>query len=107
MCGPKFDADPPALLYKQCLSMTGVILLCVIWSQCCQVVSRVPMEVSALLMQRNLLAAHVSALDQLPPVIQEPRTCARCFEQTACALIHKVLPASPSALHLTPKFDDS
>ena len=82
--------------------MTSVVtLFCATWSECCQVVNRVPMEVSALLMQRNLLAAHVSALDQLPPMIQEQRTCEHCFQQAACTLLHKVLPASP--VDLTPE----
>ena len=55
-----------------------------------EVVHRVPEEVSALLMQRNQLAAAMSRGAQLPPLQRDPRVCGGCFQLATCALAHKV-----------------
>ena len=55
-----------------------------------EVVRRVPEEVSALLMQRNQLAAALSRGGQLPPLQRDPRICGGCFQLATCALAHKV-----------------
>lgn len=57
---------------------------------CPEVVRRVPEEVSALLMQRNHLAAALAHGAQLPPLLQDARTCGGCFQVATCALSHKV-----------------
>lgn len=48
-------------------------------------------EVSALLMERNGLAAHL-ARGTLPPLKQDPspRGCPRCFAVSTCAIAHRV-----------------
>lgn len=55
-----------------------------------EVVRRVPEEVSALLMQRNQLAAAMSRGAQLPPLQRDPCVCGGCFQLATCALAHKV-----------------
>ena len=47
-------------------------------------------EVSALLMQRNTVAAALSRLHELPPMLQDPKTCSYCSSLSTCALLHKV-----------------
>ena len=55
-----------------------------------ETVTRVPAEVSALLAQRNRLAAYLAkSHSDLPPLIREPWSCASCFQRTACAMMHK------------------
>ncbi|KAK9824153.1 hypothetical protein WJX72_008129 [[Myrmecia] bisecta] len=58
-----------------------------------EVVRSVPAELAALLMQRNLLAAFLQDGRPLPPLLQQPRACASCFQLTACALAHKAVEA--------------
>lgn len=55
-----------------------------------QVISRAPFEISALIMQRNMLAAQVVDLQSLPAMVQDERSCKNCFQKVACMALHKV-----------------
>lgn len=55
-----------------------------------QVVKRAPFELSALIMQRNMLAAHMLDLQDLPAMVQDERSCKACFQKTTCMAMHKV-----------------
>ena len=69
----------PAEFRRQCLSLQFV-----------QVVSRAPFEISALIMQRNMLAAQLIDLQRLPAMVQDERSCNNCFQKVACMALHKV-----------------
>jgi len=72
-----------------------------------QVITMTPFEVSALIMQRNLLASHLSGLQQLPPMIQNEFTCKYCSVQTACTLFHKVSLLAPQVSRAEPQYIDA
>lgn len=55
------------------------------------------LQVAALIMQRNVLAARLGRGRSLPPLLRDPHACSRCFQLGSCALLHQVTsrPAAP------------
>ncbi|KAL1306810.1 hypothetical protein AAFC00_005467 [Neodothiora populina] len=56
-------------------------------------ISRVPAirnELRHMVMQRNELASYVRERLQLPPMLQNPHKCGRCYAKTQCFLYHKL-----------------
>lgn len=56
-------------------------------------VSRIPAirnELRHMIMQRNELASYVRERLQLPPMLQNPHKCNRCYAKTSCFLYHKL-----------------
>lgn len=57
------------------------------------VVTRIPAvrnELRQMIMQRNELACYVRERLQLPPMLQNPQKCGRCYAKTSCFLYHKL-----------------
>ncbi|KAK4987635.1 DNA replication endonuclease-helicase Dna2 [Elasticomyces elasticus] len=55
--------------------------------------SRIPAvrnELQHMVMQRNELASYVRERLQLPPMLQEPFKCGRCYAKTSCFIYHKL-----------------
>lgn len=56
-------------------------------------ISRIPAirnELRHMIMQRNELASYVRERLQLPPMLQNPHKCGRCYAKTSCFLYHKL-----------------
>lgn len=56
-------------------------------------IARVPAirnELRHMVMQRNELAGYVRERLQLPPMLQNPHKCGRCYAKTTCFLYHKL-----------------
>ncbi|KAF9141112.1 Tripartite DNA replication factor [Mortierella sp. GBA39] len=48
-------------------------------------------EIRTILMQRNDMAIHEQAKLTLPPMLQRKQFCGRCFSQSSCTVLHKLL----------------
>lgn len=48
-------------------------------------------EIRHMIIQRNFLASYVHNKLDLPPMIQKPHMCQRCYAQTSCFVYHKLL----------------
>ncbi|KAL8724048.1 MAG: hypothetical protein Q9181_007011 [Wetmoreana brouardii] len=56
-------------------------------------ISRLPAirhELMHMVMQRNELASYVRQRVELPPMLQSPHLCGRCYAQTACFVYHRL-----------------
>ena len=64
-------------------------------------------ELMHMIMQRNQLAGYIRDRLQLPPMLQRPHLCNRCYAQTACFTYHKLVEDGNSETSgLKEKFDD-
>ncbi len=54
-------------------------------------------QISALMQQRNRLAAALAHPHTLPPMLREEHRCRRCFQLSHCTLLHKALEGGSSA----------
>lgn len=48
-------------------------------------------EIRTILMQRNDMAIHEQTKLTLPPMLQRKQFCGRCFSQSSCTVLHKLL----------------
>ena len=94
-CTTGSQPSDPQLLDAQCLPMSpgGRADLGLMALQ----VQRADAEVSALLMQRNAVAAALSRLHALPPMLRDPYTCGSCSQLGLCASLHKARPDTPAS----------
>jgi len=60
-------------------------------------------DVRNLMLQRNLLATHLAGQMPLPPMLQSPHICGRCYHNERCMVLHKVC-APPWPQEFRPAF---
>lgn len=64
-------------------------------------------ELVPMIMQRNELASYVRHRMELPPMIQRPHVCGRCYAQTPCFIYHKLIDdGTGETSGMGEKFDD-
>lgn len=64
-------------------------------------------ELRHMIMQRNELASYVRERLQLPPMLQNPHKCGRCYAKTQCFLYHKLAEGGTSeTAGVKEKFDE-